>query len=213
MEKRKLILIVLTIFFFTAVFVLGTIYLLLTGPFGPTHLANFDIYVYTDRPVKNVTVLIPMIYIKDKPFYEYVKIKGWDYRIVETKYGRMLRLHTDEVYGSKVVCSGTAFSIPVVELNREFKIEPSKIENSSMKKTNPAVRTLNYSVVVFTSANMSIEIHTSIYSGISLFEPIYNGKKYYGCRTDEIVASGKGWIYGKGHAKIEMWFRKHWYDL
>ena len=49
-------------------------------------MASFDIYVYTGRPVRNVTVIIPMIYIKDKPFYEYVKIKDWDYRVVETRY-------------------------------------------------------------------------------------------------------------------------------
>ena len=213
MNKRKTALIVLAVFLFTILFVLGTLYLLLTGPFGPPHMASVDIYVYTGKPVRNVTIIIPMIYIKNKPFYKYVKIKGWDYRVVETKYGKMLKLHTDEVYGSKVVCKGTAFSIPVVELNREFKIEPAKIENVSIQGSNPAIRALNYSVVVFTSTNMSVLIDVSICSGISLFEPMYNGRKYCGCRWDKIVASGRGWIYGEGQAKIRMWFRKHWYDL
>ena len=213
MNKRKTALIALAVFLLTALFVLGTLYLLLTGPFGPPHMASFDIYVYTGRPVRNVTVIIPMIYIKDKPFYEYVKIKGWDYRVVETKYGKMLRLHTDEVYGSKVVCSDSTISIPVVELNREFRIEPAIVENESLKDANPAVRVLKYTVPVYASHNLSLEIETSICSGISLFAPMYKGRKYCGCRWDSIAASGRGWIHGEGHAKIRMWFRKHWYDL
>ena len=72
---------------------------------------------------------------------------------------------------------------------------------------------VNYTVPFYASHNLTIEVNITVCSGISLFKPIYNGKKYCGCRVDKIVAVGKGWITGKGHAKIDMWFREHWFDL
>jgi len=75
------------------------------------------------------------------------------------------------------------------------------------------VKLVNYTAPFYTSHNLTVEVELTVCSGIGLFEPNYNGMKYRGCRVDRIVASGKGWIIGKGFTKIDMWFRKHWYDL
>lgn len=233
MGRLKIFLIILIISLFTIAGAFGFTYLLLTGPFGPPKHVSLNVIVCygnatekiddpdfwlhpnltEQKTITNVTVLIPMIYIKNKPFYEYAKIRGWDYEIVETEYGKMLKLHTDELSGLKVVCNDRITDIPVVELNREVKIEPIEIKDENVKGSYPIIRTVNYTVPIYTSHNLTVVISMTVCSGISLFEPIYNGKKYCGCRIDKIVAVGKGWIYGNGTAKIEMYPRKHWYDL
>jgi hypothetical protein len=233
MGKLKIFLIILIISFSTVAGVLGFTYLLLTGPFGPpkhvslsvivccgnaTDIINEPYFWYQPnltekKTLTNVTVIMPIIYVKGKPFYEYIKIRGWDYEIIETKYGKMIKLHTDELSGLKVVCSDRITDIPVVEINREVKIEPITIKDENISRSYPIIRTINYTVPIYTSHNLTVVISMSVCSGISLFEPIYNGKKYCGCRIDKIVAVGKGWIYGNGTAKIEMYPRKHWYDL
>jgi len=232
MGKLKIFLIILIISLSTIAGVLGFTYLLLTGPFGPpkhvslsvivcsgnaTNIINEPYFWYrsnlTGESITNVTVIMPIIYVKGKPFYDYVKIRGWDYEVIETKYGRMIKLHTDEISGLKVVCNDRITDIPVVEINREVKIEPITIKDENVSGSYPIIRTINYTVPIYTSHNLTVVISMSVCSGISLFEPIYNGKKYCGCRIDHIVAVGKGWIYGNGTAKIEMYPRKHWYDL
>ncbi len=218
MKKSKIFLIILIISILTIVGVLGFTYLLLTGPFGPPKHMSMSIVVYSNSPVidetlTNVTVMIPMIYIKNKPFYSYVNIKGWDYEVVKTKYGEMLRLHTNKLLGDKVVCNVRIVDVPVVEINKEVRITPSYVANESVVGTHPIIRTVNYTVPIYTSHNLTVVISMSVCSGISLFEPIYDGMKYCGCRVDRIVASGRGWIHGNGTTKIEMYPRKHWYDL
>jgi len=232
MRKFKIFLIILAIFISTIAGVLGFTYLLLTGPFGPPKHVSLSVIVCsgnatnvikepyfwyhpnsTGKRIANVTLIMPIIYIKGKPFYDYVRIKGWDYEIIKTKYGRMIKLHTSELSGLKVVCNDRITDIPVVEINREVKIEPITIKDENVSCSYPIIRTINYTAPFYTSHNLTVVISMSVCSGISLFEPIYNGKKYCGCRIDHIVAIGRGWIYGNGTAKIEMYPRKHWYDL
>ncbi len=217
--KAKRIIIIAVTAALTLTAVLGFTYLLITGPFGLPKYVTLSIGVYTNEPANkirttNMTVLIPIVYIKDKPFYEFIKIKGWKYSVVSTEHGKMLKLHTDRFFGFKYVCNGQAKDILVTEVNSEVKVEPSKTINVSINH-QPAtlLRIVNYTVPVYTSHNVTVIVEMRICSGISLFKPLYNGKKYYECRTDRIVASGEGWINGTGCAKIEMYPRKHWYDL
>jgi hypothetical protein len=215
LKKNKIfILFIFLIFLLTVLSVIGIMYWLLTGPFGPAKGLLMHGVIKGDAT--NVTVIIPMIYIKDKPFYEYVEIKkGWNYEIVETKYGKMLKLHTNAVRGSKIIFNGDKFyGFPVVELNNEIKIEPSKTisENTTIHGAE-VIRVVNYTVPIYTSNNITLEISFTVYSGISLFEPIYKGKKYNGDRKDRIIAKGKGWITGNGTARIDMLTRKHWYEV
>jgi hypothetical protein len=95
MRKLKIFVIILSIFLSTVAGVLGFTYLLLTGPFGPpkhvslsvivcsgnaTDIINEPYFWYqpnlTGESITNVTVIMPIIYVKGKPFYDYVKIRG-----------------------------------------------------------------------------------------------------------------------------------------
>jgi hypothetical protein len=188
----------------------------LTVVWGPPR--GYDVEAIVMGNATNVTILTPIIYIKDKPIFEYNEVKfenGWKYKVVSTKYGKMLELHTKYVNGSKVIFKGhKLFNFPVTELNTEVNIKPSNITNeSTFKELGATIRIINYTLPFYTSHNLTIKVDMTICSGISLFEPIYNGKKYCGCRVDKIVAKGEGWITGEGRTKIDMWFRKHWYDL
>jgi len=229
-RNLKVFLIVLTISLFTIAGVLGFTYLMLTGPFGPPKHISLAVIVcsgnVTDRiedleflyhpslttneTITNVTVMIPAIYVKGKPIYEY--FKGFNCELVGTEHGKMLKLHIDELSGCKVYRFST-LDIPVVEINREVKVEPIKIKDENVSGSYPIIRVINYTTPIYTSHNLTVVISMSVCSGISLFEPIYDGKKYCGCRIDKIVSFGKGWVYGNGTTKIEMYPRKHWYDL
>ena len=125
----------------------------------------------------------------------------------------MLKLHTDEISGLKVVCNDRITDIPVMEINREVKIEPITIKDENVSGSYPIIRIINYTAPFYTPHNLTVVISMSVCSGISLLEPIYNGKKFCVCRIVNFVAVGRGWIYGNGTAKIEMYPRKHWYDL
>ncbi len=213
--KRWMVYLILFIF---AIIIIGWfVYWSLTVVWGPPR--GYDVEMVVSGNATNVTVLMPLIYIKGKWIFEYEGFKferGWDYRIVNTKYGKMLELHTDYVNGSKMAFEGRKYmGFPTTEVNTEVKIKPSTIVNTTMFKDplDGTVRLVNYTAPFYTSHNLTVEVELTVCSGIGLFEPTYNGKKYCGCRVDKIVASGKGWIIGKGFTKIDMWFRKHWYDL
>lgn len=231
MRRLKTTLIILIISFFIVVGFLGLTYLMLTGPFGPPkHISlvvivcsgnvtdkieDLELLYYhpsltTIETITNVTVMIPTIYVKGKPVYKY--FKGFDCELVGTEHGKMLKLHIDKLSGCKVYRFST-LDIPVVEINREVKVEPITIKDENVSGSYPIIRVINYTAPIYTSHNLTVVISMSVCSGISLFEPIYDGKKYCGCRIDKIVAIGKGWVYGNGTTKIEMYPRKHWYDL
>jgi len=213
MKKWKIYLI------FLIIIIIGIVwfaYWSLTVVWGPPR--GYDVEVVVTGNATNVTILMPIIYVKDKPIFEYDNVKfenRWTYKIVNTKYGKMLELHTEYVNGSKIIFKGHGlFDFPVVEVNTEVDIKPSNITNeSTFKELGATIRLINYTMPFYTSHNLTIVVNLTVCSGISLFEPIYNGKKYCGSRLDKIVVSGKGWIIGRGYTKIDMWFRKHWYDL
>ncbi len=207
----------LILLIFIIIVIAWFVYWSLTVVWGPPR--GYVVKAVAVGNATNVTIFMPIIYIKGKPIFEYENFKfgnGWEYKIVDTKYGKMLELHTDYVNGSKIIFRGRKlFDFPVTEVNNEVTIKPSCITNSTMFKDplDGTIRLINYTAPFYTSHNLTIVVNLTVCSGIGLFEPTYNGKKYCGDRVDEIVASGKGWILGKGSAKIDMWFRKHWYDL
>jgi len=213
MKKWKIYLILI---FSIIVSVTLFIYWSLTVVWGPPR--GYDVEAVVIGKATNVTILMPMIYIKDRPIFKYKEVKfedGWKYRVVDTKYGKMLEVQIKYINGSKIIFKGhELFDFPVTEINTEVNIKPSNvIDEKTFKELGATIRIINYTVPFYTSHNLTIRVNMTVCSGISLFEPIYNGRKYCGCRVDEIIASGKGWITGKGHTKIDMWFRKHWYDL
>jgi len=213
MKKWKIYLIFLII---VVIGIIWFVYWSLTVVWGPPR--GYVVEAVVTGNATNVTILMPIIYVKDKPIFEYDRVKfgvGWNYEVVDTKYGKMLELHAKYVNGSKIIFKGHKFfDFPVTEVNTEVKIKPSNItDERTFNKLGATIRVINYTMPFYLSHNLTIEIDLTVCSGISLFEPIYNGKKYCGCRVDRIVASGKGWIIGNGSTKIEMYPRKHWYDL
>ncbi|WP_202319834.1 hypothetical protein [Archaeoglobus neptunius] len=213
-------------FLFVSAILFGSacfVYVWLTGPFGPPEYVSAAIYLLPGNvspeklppysypsPVENVTdvtVILPVVYVKDKPLYEYIPIRG-EYRIVNTEHGKMLKIHAY----SGLLCSGLE-DVAVVEINKEVRISPSEIAGERVSGNNPVIRVVNYTVPVYTSENVTVVVSITTCSGISLFGPVWKGKKYSGCRYDEIVTTGKGWRIAKGTARVEMYFRKHWYDL
>ena len=81
------------------------VYWSLTVVWGPPR--GYDVEAVVIGNATNVTIFMPIIYIKDKPIiFEYDKVKfenGWKYRVVDTKYGKMLELHIKCTNGSKII--------------------------------------------------------------------------------------------------------------
>lgn len=164
---------------------------------------------------KNVTMIVPICYVNGEP----AKIRYGNVTIVNTQYGKMIRVEAGEVDHITIagfISSERTFDI----LNENITLSPMLERELILKKGDEKELLMVYRIRIPVYAdfegNSTIYVRLDVGSGFKAlpffftitipWEPRYGWKSYVGSKIVEVKVTKKGWQLAEGEERIRLIF-------
>ncbi len=205
------------------IFFVGWIFSAMVLSFVNTPSGHQYMFVYYggERP-KNLTLIVPIPYINGEPAIETEPSPRLNVTIIETPYGKMLRIESEEIDFS--VGSSVSHDKTIDLINANVTLSPVLARELISKTESDKGVSESYRIKIPVYAefegNSTVLVRFDVSSGFKAlpfffvytipWEPRYRWNAYTGHKIIEFKIESKGWQIVEGTESVNIRYQKGW---